>query len=1663
MSFASEYVKERKKLVGEKPIEKKSAIKPVVPGPTGIGFFKPPKATERIGNTSKGALKSAGAGFANAAGTIVGLYQNTLDREKAMGDYGLAKMREKEQDPGRRRKLEKFSEGEYSKMTKESKKYRQRRIDSIQGKADEWSRESAAHVDRAKQGLGGVGRFAVDAGVALGQLGGDLAIGALTHTGLAPMAVRGFGGAAQEARQGGASLDQQLKYGAGSAALSVATEKISSVPKIFKKVFGSGVADKAIEGAVKKMGGSVAGKLALSAISEGGEEFVEDVFQPILQRATWDPTARFNLSEALYDAAIGATLGGLGGSVDIAADAVANRSYASSKPITKSPVKSQEDSSAPKMANDTDDVKVTPAASQAAFKPEAVQQARPQDGPTPAAPVQAVPVTPVAPKAVNTSSVSAQFRDRLDQGERVPQQTFTPQQFQDMADSGDYSMDANFKVFKPKPEQHIDRRNAGDVGDRKINAFQFDHPELHDYFAGAASELLDEYVQAEKGGQIIQRGMYDYIRTKRAASPRIAAMLDEFGMSYADIDKALNAIIHDKGQENFAAAKRAELILDDMLSNGYESGAGFIPPNQDYLAAKAEIPGAYVPTESAQDLPFDDGLGAADRYSLNSDFDELQAQKSQFFPEGANAARPVDVPTTGFDGRNISKSAATVMGAKAIPNDVIPEIEQFIADGRASYRTLSDRRSQDRAESTIRSKGFEGALESFRRDVRMNKSGKDLVALGQRLMVNAAANNDGNTLAEIFQLYSALSVNQAQGMQAMSMLRKLSPESQLYAIQKAIDNINESDKIKKRFRGHSDSVPVNQWMQKTGEALAKRLEVATGAPTEKAQSVTQSILSDIYRYAKNGVDTVEQKTRNPRTEGDRLYDLLNNYGQYSEAWEAAKAKIIQEFGNDPDAISAFEQWLDQDAISAFFTDATGEAITIDPELMNKFLAQKNQDGRNAVMEDIYQNIADQLPATFAEKANAWRYMSMLLNPTTHIRNSMGNLIQAGARSIKNDVGAVLEPIFVRDKAERTKSFLTRTPADLARKDFAKSLYEEDIKSAMGEGKYQDGGSSGLMREIEERRQKQVFSQSWWGGRAAQAVSNFNTDMLELEDRWFNESAYVSSLAQALKAKGITAEEAKAGGPAVEAARAYAIEEAQRATYRNTTALSEALSRAGSYKGDNPVIKAASFGFNALIPFRKTPANVLTTSFDYSPVGILKAVGNGISQVIKGEYNAAQMVDSLAAGLTGTGILMLGMYLASEGILTAKVGDDDEKERKFLREIGKQDYSINIGGVSYSLDWAAPSAMPLLAGAAIIEGQKENSEIFPKIMDAINSSTQVIFETSMLSSMDDFLSGISYAENVAGYALNRITSSYLSQFAPTVGGKIAAATDSVVRKSYVEPGTGQTMKDISFFKQGLKKKIPGMRQELQPMIDRWGREVSTGTVGERVFQNFLSPGYMKTATDDAVDQELLRLNGATGNGAVFPAEAPKSIAYTKDGEKADKVLSAEEYTEFSRALGGVRREILEDAFNAPFYKAMSDVEKSEYVSKVYTYAKEQAEQDVGIDRGTKWVKNARNAEKDLGISTAEFIALTQKYGADQFSGKPYEKLKAAKAVGISAQKYFQFKTEAPSLDQTPYKYRGEWRHPSDKNISKKETYIWAKKNGLTREQADALCRSTNGSW
>lgn len=209
----------------------------------------------------------------------------------------------------------------------------------VYAKADELQSASAENIEAAREGLGGLGRLAVDAGVAGVQMLGDAAANMLLPgSGLAMLGARSMGGGMQEARQAGADYDQQLKYGAAEAAKEVLTEKMFGV---FENVYGKGILDdsklvKGLSGALDKMRLTPAGRTVLAWLGNGGEEATEelvgDIFDPLIStiyngKSALQNYSEMELSDVLHDALVGGVLGLLGGNSQVMANAAETASY----------------------------------------------------------------------------------------------------------------------------------------------------------------------------------------------------------------------------------------------------------------------------------------------------------------------------------------------------------------------------------------------------------------------------------------------------------------------------------------------------------------------------------------------------------------------------------------------------------------------------------------------------------------------------------------------------------------------------------------------------------------------------------------------------------------------------------------------------------------------------------------------------------------------------------------------------------------------------------------------------------------------------------------------------------------------------------------------------------------------------------------------------------------------------------------------------------------------------------------------------------------------------------------------------------------------------------------------------------------------------------------
>lgn len=974
-------------------------------------------------------------------------------------------------------------------------------------------------------------------------------------------------------------------------------------------------------------------------------------------------------------------------------------------------------------------------------------------------------------------------------------------------DQGAVDMDAENRLYQVNPEEHIDRRDVQSAGDKRVRAFQFDHPQLHPYYIQAAEALsaeLDRYIPGgETASRVSEDGNAYSYRMGRSATPRIAELIDRYGVKPGQIGKAIEAIIKDRGQENYAAAKRLELMLDEMLTGGYQDAVTgeFIPPNQEYIAMKQEIAGA----ADGQANPGSglDGIGAADAGSLNSDYDRLQAQSGMFHPEGPGAARPVDVPTRDFDGRNISKSASTIMGAEILNDADAARLEQLVADGGFSFDTIHDKDALQRAQDTVRAIGFDRALERYAQAARANTATKANTVLGQVLMLEAARGGNQNALAEIAALYARNNTNMAQAMQAQKILRQLGPEARLYNLQKSVNELSEK------------------------------------------------------------------------------YQL---------------------------------------------------DIKLDQTALDDFVNAANEEARQEAEARLIQSAAAQLPTTFRAKYDAVRYLAMLGNPRTHIRNILGNFFFQIPATLKNRVGAVGEVTAraLGADVERTKSLTGASPfgplAKEARADWA------NAKPFLEGGKYSEGKvtAGAIEREAKPFQNSKYFG--WLG-----TLAEWNGSWLEKEDNLAKQWIYSQSLAGYLKANGVKSI-SEASPELLSRARNYAAQEALRNTFNDRNDFSNFVAKLGNLRNsESKTARAASYVTEGILPFKRTPANVLARAVEYSPVGAAASVMDLLNKGARGKASAETVtkgLDRLAAGLSGSALLALG-FMAS-GMVTGGE-DEDEDQRRFDDLTGHQTYALELdNGTSITLDWLAPEAIPFFMGVELAHAMQDGGVSLEDAWNAVKNMGEPMLEMSMLQGLNDVFENAAYAQrhggSVLGSAIVSAATGYLTQVFPTLLGQLERTTEDRRMTTYADKND-RISKDLQFFMGKLSQKVPGWDYNQIPYLDAWGREEETGDALERAFHNLANPAYVSQVQVDRVERELQRVKDATGDGSVFPKRAAQYFTVNKER----KDLTAEEYQKYAKKRGQVSLEVLRSMLDSPGYQNLSDEKKAEAISDAYQYA------------------------------------------------------------------------------------------------------------------------------
>ncbi len=812
-------------------------------------------------------------------------------------------------------------------------------------------------------------------------------------------------------------------------------------------------------------------------------------------------------------------------------------------------------------------------------------------------------------------------------------------------------------------------------------------------------------------------------------------------------------------------------------------------------------------------------------------------------PDRPGDVRPMEVPKTDAYGRHVSEFAANAYGAEVTPDHAADQIQELIAIGALGFDTKTNRQMLEDASAAIKEKGLAASEKAVTKAAFSGKATDSDIAKAMLLYAtyaNKKSQSAQDKAAELMVDLSTMANDAGRRLQLFSLLRKMTPEGQLMAVQKGVQ---------------------------------------------------------------------------------RAVDKIN--GKRSQK-NQAEVTIPQELMDD---------YLD--------------AAQLDLENPSEESAKEKEDAERA----IYKAAAAQIKASPMEKLNAWRYMAMLGNVKTQARNFAGNAAFRPLVNTKRIVGAILESAFV-EQDKRTKAILGvgKESRDLIQwaKDDAKTQTAKDMLSYCA----QTGDAA--RTQIDENRQ--IYDTQW-----LENVRKLVQAVPEAADRFFKRREYSVSLASFLKARGFTAADLSSGSVSDDVlteARNYAAQEALKATFNDHNSFSDLVANL-RYKGDNSFGKAVNILAEGVLPFRRTPANILVRGLEYSPLHLLKSVTYDIAKVRSGEMTGAQYIDGIASGFTGTAAMALG-YALCAGIfvirLRGKIDDEEEKRQ------GHQSYALEIGDKSYTIDWLAPTNIPLFVGANLYESLHGEVDTgwFGSAVDAVGGAFDPMLELSCLSSLNDLLESTKYVgdgEPIWTVAATAATS-YLNQFIPTLFGQIEQATEGSKNSVYSNADTAVerfAQKTVGRFTQ----RIPGVDLYQAQKYDAWGRPVETSSWGEAL----ISPSYASDISDDPVDKEISRLNKAQDKN-VSPSLPSKTL--TVEGEEIR--LSANQYETLCRTQGENQRRLVEGIMSLETYGKLTDDEKAAVISTAYNYARELSKSSVDVDgRIPAYIR-----DRPQGMSEAEAI-------------------------------------------------------------------------------------------
>jgi hypothetical protein len=444
-------------------------------------------------------------------------------------------------------------------------------------------------------------------------------------------------------------------------------------------------------------------------------------------------------------------------------------------------------------------------------------------------------------------------------------------------------------------------------------------------------------------------------------------------------------------------------------------------------------------------------------------------------------------------------------------------------------------------------------------------------------------------------------------------------------------------------------------------------------------------------------------------------------------------------------------------------------------------------------------------------------------------------------------------------------------------------------------------------------------------------------LLQLGDAPFRRIAQARLLSEQAQLAGLTGKALQAAVRLPTAQQLSKIEqEAAEAVFQQDTVLTRAaLSAANLFGAGNRSGIARLIG-KSIIPYAKTPANVIDEMLEFSlpPYALEKARRAAVAK----DYRKSQML--IGKALTGSVLLGVAKTLSDQGIIGSKPSTSEKIRDVQYQTLAPRNINLSAlnrfangestaiepGDKVISLDKMGITGAILSIVNSAMDATKQGKEGSFELSSLLPETLSFAFNQSFLKGTNSLLSAML---DGSGATLDKWISDYYGVVASIPFPNTLTAVSRSMRETMPEkfqikdvPGDG-VERMINVFGEVLSRRLPSMDEDMPRRIDIWGREVPQTPEGaDPIAYNFFDVTKGREVSYDPITLGIYKIFKATDDGDVVP---PKPLRnFTLDNVKYR--LDPELYEDYARMRGRANRRAAEAMFDDKTFKRMKDEDK-----------------------------------------------------------------------------------------------------------------------------------------